>query len=667
MTLKNNFIIKKFDSIMIYLFCIVFLMTCYIQNVDGATNKNSLQTKSNEEKILFKEVNRYGFGPSTKILTYNNLIYTVGGTSLIIYECRDPLNPNYINHFNAPSIIRDIALIDSIAVLLIDNYGINFVTLKEDKTINKISVLKIDDINPTALSISGKLLCIGTEEQGIKLVDISNILEPRLVDIKIYMDNREVSNTFSIRDVWIEKQTIYILKDNSELHVFELSPNKTLKSISSLGIDNYPLNMKLYKDMLYVAVNQGFCIVDLRIKTSPNILGKYSIGGSGPVMQWGRLDSYLEILNNFVYIAVEKIGLYVVDITSKSIPREKNCLRTETDISSVVGFQDSLILAADKKTGIRIINATNPINIKEIKKINLGLNAMRINYENDKVYLFDPEKCIKVLDVTSLDNIVEIEEVKLTPSSENPFIAFFYFNGVAYLDDPGPGKYTSDHGYYQILDFKDRAFSLPRVKNYNDYEIEQIYESRTPRFGHLVIGNLKLEGLADYSFTFFNNSIFKDLINQVTVINDTLFVANPNSFDIFWRKNSKDIQMIGKLKMDTLPITFDIQDKIIYLASQDGSLSLIDISEIGAPLEIKKIVNQFGNYLTGAKMKINNNRMFFLNKGSIDVYEFGNNQTLKKIGTINTPSRKAFDFEIVDNILFIADGIGGLEIIELLN
>ena len=295
---------------------------------------------------------------------------------------------------------------------------------------------------PTDLDISGNYAFIADRFSGLQIVDISNPLEPKIINTfteasgknlsaqSLSVDNNicylvnydpnrlfviDVSNPESIDfkkdsdndgipdallkyiDLPVEDLDIPIKALKQNQYIFILYQNKVngtgkvvIIDISNLAsstfdasiIDIYdvPSDLKIKDNFLYVASGElGIAPIDIQDPFSPVVLDLFG----------EALSSSISISGNYLYYVDYKDKLHVVDISAPELPVDIGNIQTIEGRNADIAISVNFVYLASQEVGIQVFDTSDKKNIKLVGEIDTPSSAERIKISGNFAYILD--------------------------------------------------------------------------------------------------------------------------------------------------------------------------------------------------------------------------------------------------------------------------------------
>jgi hypothetical protein len=337
-------------------------------------------------------------GSSVRSVTVDSgYLYIAAEGSFTIIDISNPSNPikrSMIKNPFSGTVIYDVVVKGNTAYLLIQGAGVQVVdiTSKSAPVIgNKVSLAVTN--KPWRGTIDGNYLYIGMDtDNRLDILDISTPSSPRVAGG--YSPNTTGYN--SISGVAVKDGYAFITEYHNGVRVINISnPATPIEVTNLMGINAN--DIKILGNNAYVSIRyQGFSIIDISNPKSIKIIGKatdspdYNEGifptknytfislesmGFGiyntsdvtapktvrRINVMGGADS-LDINGNTLYIGGHNDGIWIVDVSNKSQPKELAFLSNGNGRNSDVHLQGNYLYIAGQWSRLCVADVSNPVN-----------------------------------------------------------------------------------------------------------------------------------------------------------------------------------------------------------------------------------------------------------------------------------------------------------------
>lgn len=364
-------------------------------------------------------------------------------------------------------------------------------------------------------AINGNYLYISSTWDGLKIVDISNPILPKIVS-ELFLLRQYIKLFVTDGYLFMLTKEDFIIAINATNHnnLQILFEKNFIEEVTDLFIDN---------DILYLSSRSAIMIIDITDKTKPSVIAIRSINiyllgypisnifvrnqtlfvtyiwqllifNLSPIMEpilvntigahYNRINKVI-VFNNFVFVNNRTNILTVYDITN--LTKEVLLYKNQIPETNELDLDEGIAIVNDALTGIKFFNFTNA-NRRELLSIyptnhriwNVAIQGHFAYYiDNSHLVILnitDPYQpvLIKTIDncggrrlIAQNDYVYIADEnrfiiVNITDKN-NPYITDEYFAASSIYDiaiDTEKGALSTEEGYY-LLDLRDKSNIVP--------------------------------------------------------------------------------------------------------------------------------------------------------------------------------------------------------------
>jgi hypothetical protein len=224
-----------------------------------------------------------------------NYLYTaVPLSGLGVIDISDPANPIEIGYFNPNGMSRDVVICSTYAYMAYGSGGLRIMDISNPLNPMETGYFDIPGFYASAVDVNGSYAYVAYGQAGLQIFDISNPANP-IQTGGYYMNG----------DVWAVRIAVN-------------------GSYACVGVDSV-LSNRLW-------------IIDISNPSNPALLS--SIGMDGFVQD-------LEVIGNYAYIAIDNLGLSIIDISDPLNPTKAGFFLSSTDNNHVTISDDYIFYSAD--------------------------------------------------------------------------------------------------------------------------------------------------------------------------------------------------------------------------------------------------------------------------------------------------------------------------------
>jgi len=358
--------------------------------------------------------------------------------------------------------------------------------------------------NVNDLDIYGSLLHVVQENRGLRLFDVSDILDP--IELGCYD-----TGYFAMESTSNGSNTLLAHLCNGLLSINTDNPNSPFL-IGNFGPQHGARNVALHDSMLFLADGIGVTSWNINTITDPFVIDQYrisqnDISGAG----------FVAIADNKAYCTSSRPindGITILDISNPNDMDFIGRFDTPGSASEYV-IRDSLAFVADGTSGLRIYDISNPYAVNEIGYSTAVSNATGIFLDGSIAYVADRMVGLRLFDVSN---------------PRTPFHVGFY-------DSPGGAKDVAVVGStafladrlsgMRIVDVSDSSYPFEIGSYVTSGSVSDVSIVDDLAFVADYLGCLRVLDISDFSeiteIGYYNTACEA---NSVMAVGDTAYVAD---------------------------------------------------------------------------------------------------------------------------------------------
>lgn len=440
-------------------------------------------------------------------------------------------------------------------------------------------------------------------------------------------------------------------------------------------------------DSDYIFMSKGG-YADIFNKEDYDSLSRIEVPGS--ITEMKSKDGYL-------YIATDKNGIFIFDITSISLPVLLGNYKSPTYINTF-RISDKYLYCASVG-GLLIINISDPREPALAGSYYDGFMVLDLELKNNYVYItqYASPYGVHIIDITDPTNPVLIkklftffdgcesiaifnEELYVSGYSNSYDLSYGMLRSYS-LEDPAnplPGPITYEHWGKKMYIHKEYLFLLYAQSQVVVYDISKpdtlayltIYETNGDAKGLSIYNNLlsvadSYNGLLVYNI---ENILQPDLIKQiispgsteeVLVEGNYAYLANYGLWiiDISDAGHPREVGSFNLLRTTEHILK---NDSLVFL-SENGKCYIVNARDVNHPWKVSEISTGVANSIRFSKPYL-----YIANNSEIDIWDItdATNPMLKSSIPISDP---CFDMQIKNNYLFISHAVEGIVVYDITN
>lgn len=251
-------------------------------------------------------------GQAESIFVSGNYAYLADGYSgLEIFEVTNPEDPRLIGNFDTPGYSEGVFVLDNFVYVADKDGGFLILDVSEKEKPKLIN--QYPKISAEGVFVKDNFAYLAYAWWGIKIFDISDKNKPELIFEKNLSDESEA--------VFVNGNYLFVGKGNysekaknAEFQIFDISEIKNPKLIySHYPSEGYVESLFVKDNFLFLAADKaGLKIFDITNPQKPILVSQIKTPGS---------VENVFVLNNFAFLALGEEGFNVIDISNIKNPK----------------------------------------------------------------------------------------------------------------------------------------------------------------------------------------------------------------------------------------------------------------------------------------------------------------------------------------------------------
>ncbi len=461
----------------------------------------------------------------------------------------------------------------------------------------------------TAMSNDGHYTYVGSST-GLQIVDISDPTNPLLTS-RINVDTGK-----EIFDIKVDEKGYIYYGENKKLKIANINDPKRPIAVSELELTDYVNGLFYLDEKIYIAnYSVGLRIVDVSNRSIPRLLDT-TIDTPGQA-------SSVAVLGDTAVVADGTEGVAIIDLKSAQHLSSIPITDTASIVRNVTIAENGRAYIPAGYAGLLEIDFSTP-SIPILISTSLQRDyAIGVSTSGNRIYVANLSRAnthngLQIFDVTQRNPDNSLKEIAFMLNAGNNYGGVSSFGGIVSV--------ASGNLYgLAIFDTNDLT---------NTWAIAYIPTINIPSGKIVTSGN--------HLYTFSNSGI-----------QDYLYI-----YDI---SDPKYPEQVGALKL-TSPIALEITGNYVVV-SDDKYIRLVDVSNPRIPTIISGI--EMPDYVLDVSIKDNKIYAACYEAGLV-IVDMNNVLSLKKLGSYNTPGQ-VFGVALNGTTAVIADGTAGITLLNVSN
>ena len=575
-----------------------------------------------------------------------NIAYVTAEYSLQIIDVRISTDPVLLETVNLPSYGMEIAVRSGVAYVLTESHGLLIFDISDP--VNPIPLGNVLlPIQPQAIAFENHYAYVANGTGGLQVIDVLDPRHPKIVG----------SNTLpgGATGIAVSGHTAFVTNDSSTgvgsgLLVFDVhDPTEPvlLGSVQTPGV--LSMDVALVGQTAYVADwDAGLQIIDVRNPQQPAIISSADTPGDA---------LSVVVVDNTAYVAAGNSGLQVIDVSNTSKPVYLGSIQTDDRAYDVSVENNLAYIAAGNLEIADIGNITRSSTIGMLPTP--PGSARGVTVVNTTAYIADYDLGLHIIDIS--DPAVPV--LRSTLSLPGNALDVAVSGNTAYVAAYKQGL--------QVVDVSDsnNPFIIGSIAN---FAVEGSWAFKVEVVNNIAylasyLGGLQIIDVADpleptklgYIETRTQNGQSLSAVRDVVVRGGTAYLADEwVGLCIVDVSNPAFPSMRSTIRPGGIYYGLTVSDNIAYLVGYNGLFQLIDISDPSHPFLRSSVGTT--TYSNGWDIAVVGQTAYIAaNLLGIHLFDVNNPAEPTFLASIDTLGG-VYDLAVVDDIVYVADGEGGL-------
>ncbi|WP_225412800.1 LVIVD repeat-containing protein [Stigmatella hybrida] len=313
--------------------------------------------------------------------------------------------------------------------------------------------------------VSGNHAYVSAYEGGLHIFDVSTPDAPRAPGSSRLVASLKPSAGDVWNEVWVQGPAMYVASSTKGVLVYDVSkPSEPLykKTVPGTGVDARALSLD--GNWLYVAApypNAEVLIFDVTKPLEPSLSKRYFVENTRP--DAGERPYGVQARNGRLYVSHWSYGLAVADVTNPAQPKRLGSF-TYTAASSrtaVVGTFGSRTLAFEGgqswNSYLRVLDVTSPENITQAGEFKLRpeISVQAMALSGERLYVAYYQEGLRVLQVSPSGALEQVGYYNTWRETDTGRGASFY-EGLSGIKAPGDGFIYASETSRGLLVFREQ-------------------------------------------------------------------------------------------------------------------------------------------------------------------------------------------------------------------
>lgn len=559
-TIKLSWIGRKKKNVRAFLVILLLLALsplCYpqspaIKQALEEYEKNMYPWKPQEYEqttndSILTVLGRWAWGPCHAVDVKDNYAYIGNGPTFHILDISDPTQPEIIGEFITEGYIYDMKVRDNTAFLAIGR-GLLILDVTNPQLPKEISYIAVSGI-ALKLAVYDSFVYLVTFSRTMRIVDISEINNPVL---------RGIIST-QARPISVVAKDGYVYVGNVDTPFLQIinaenpdSLTYTVFYTGKLGISSYIKDNMLFLGGSWFITH--FMIYDISELSAPQFIGQAEIPDSlfidAIAVSEDGLTAYALAVGRIVSSAIS--GVYSINIANLSQPVVLDKIEKNSDGPAVgIGISQDKVVAA-YFLGALVIDASNPDSLKNNSFFPTGEYSQKVALKDNYAFVASGRAGLWIFDFSNPEKPKAIANFNVGSFTSDVIVedTLVYIVNQAIATNPARGLF-----------------------------IINISDINNPKMLSHYVGNNTSQP------------------NSITKAGDLVFITQaPTETNVILQiidvKNLNEPKGLGIFQGNYNARRTAVKDTLVFLATSNGGLRIIDISHPNKPIELSNILNE---------------------------------------------------------------------------
>ncbi|MFA6392426.1 MAG: DUF2341 domain-containing protein, partial [Patescibacteria group bacterium] len=609
--------------------------------------------KSNPNKIAMVDTPQYvadGNNSAYQVAVSGNYAYVANGyyNGFVIIDVSEPFSPNFSESLKTLSDSQGVYISGNYAYMAEGYQGLHIY----DITGSTPSYVGSYDTPGYArdVVVSGDYAYVADSDWGLQIIDVSDPSAPSFVSW--------YNTSGTAYQVVIDGDYAYVI-DATTLQIINIS-NKTLLTLTgSYNCPDGAYGLDKIGNYVYLTsngVNPTFSAVNVTNPASPSLAGSYN--GS----EYGNQAYDVKVktvgASTYAFLASNNYGLVVLNITNLgSISYVTRLGSTEQTSHMRLSLSGNYAYIANEKGGLEIVDISNPAAINRQQKTDMPDYVMDVMVDGNYAYTATRSSGLQKVDITRPASISSTPTVdygrEVYVSGNYAYVTEETNSSLSIFDvtdktapvflsnkDLG-GTYCNDvkvSGNYAYVSCYDAGLYIIDVSDPANPVYQGVYN--TPSYAYEVIVDGSYAYVADYT--------------TLQIINISVPTAPT---------------LTGSYNCSDYAYYLDKVGNYIYITgyNQNPNLTVVNVSNPATP-SLAGSLYQSDRQLNG--IKVNGDYAYVTYtaaSGGVAVYNISNPASISKIGQwgLNSSQTDSWGITYSNNKVYLSSGTGGLHVVDV--
>ncbi|MDH5230864.1 MAG: hypothetical protein OEY38_12430 [Gammaproteobacteria bacterium] len=321
-------------------------------------------------------------GPLKQLALHDHYLVASDGENVFrFFDIQDLSNPLLVSDYRSEQVWRYWSLGSTLlgaskTQLVVVNF--------EQKSTPRISTIGINLGGSRRSSIRDNFLYVADWFSGLKIYDVSNAEQPRLVS--------SYHTPGSPKGVLLYDNLIYVADDDKGLQVLDISDPYHPQFVFNLALPGLAYTMQRRDNILFLASHYGgFHILDISQPRKPSLISSIDTLGK----PWA-----LALKENYLYVADDNAGILIFDISNLLEPKLISQFNPQGLQAEDIVIRGDTAFVAYFDGGLMLLDIRERSKPKIKVSLNTPGNARGIVLNGDTLYLASWDAGVLIIDIS---------------------------------------------------------------------------------------------------------------------------------------------------------------------------------------------------------------------------------------------------------------------------
>ena len=522
------------------------------------------------------------------------------------------------------------------------------------------------------IQVMGDLAYVANHYSGLQIIDIHDPTNPILLG--------SYDTPGMAVEVLVVDGIAYVADGDSGLQIVNAKSPNSPEILGTYETDGFANNIQMTEGLVYLGhLNEGLYILNVDIPTKPQLLSHLPLMSARDI----------QIVDDIAYMAGGEFALGILDVSNPVSPTLLINYRNGVESAKAVKVNNGIAYVTTFGS-LQTVDVSDPTKPAGLGMIYEG-NILDITINGRFVYVANYYEGLKIFDVSEATTILPTGQYKTQGSAstiqvvDNVAYVADSFQGLQVIDISNPTKpiwLSYAEGSRSAFDL---AISGDLVYLANGNQGMQIFDVTIPISPTLVgvfpgaayrielnddiayiggNGGIQILDISDPISPVIRSSYSGVRSSNIVTEKNVAYGIDPTGFQVIDIENPDSPKLLGQYMLSNaseIPGDMAVLGDFVYLTIDPIGLQIIDVREPASPALLSTY-----DFYSGI-VEVQDGYIFTtsgLGFRKMHVLDANNPSAPKPRATYTLPDSFR-GLEIIDNLIFVAGGIGGIQILHI--